>query len=52
LPAKDVPVLLAALGAGADFLLTGDKKHFRHYFDTQVAGLTIMKPKPFLSKYS
>ena len=28
MPAKDVPILLAAIDSGAKYLLTGDKDHF------------------------
>jgi hypothetical protein len=31
LPAKDVPILLAAIDSGATYLLTGDKDHFGKY---------------------
>jgi hypothetical protein len=48
LPEKDKPIYLAALGAGADYLITGDKKHFSAYFNRSRMGLTVMEPMPFL----
>ncbi len=36
--AKDEPIFLAALLAQATHLLTGDLKHFGHYFGQTVAG--------------
>lgn len=41
LPPKDQPVLAAALGSGADILLTGDRRHFGSLFGTTIAGLRV-----------
>ena len=41
LPPKDQPVLAAALGSGADILLTGDRQHFGSLFGTTIAGLRV-----------
>ena len=42
LPAKDVPILLAAIAANATHLLTGDLRHFGPYFGRRVAGVLIL----------
>lgn len=41
LPAKDQPVLAAAVACGADRLLTGDRLHFGHLFGTTLEGVRI-----------
>jgi predicted nucleic acid-binding protein len=41
LPAKDQPVLAAALGCGADILLTGDRRHFGHLFGSKIVETKI-----------
>jgi hypothetical protein len=42
LPAKDDPILLAAIAANATHLLTGDWKHFGPYRNTVVEGVLIL----------
>jgi predicted nucleic acid-binding protein len=44
LPEKDRPVLAAAIQAQADYLITGDKKHFSQWFGTTVRGVRIEPP--------
>ena len=48
LPAKDVPILLAAIESRANYLLTGDKDHFGAYFDRRIRGVLILRPSAFL----
>ena len=48
LPAKDVPILTAAIEASANFLLTGDKDHFGPYFDKTIEGVRILRPAAYL----
>jgi len=48
LPEKDVPILLAALGAGASHLLTGDIRHFGPYLGKKIEGMTVMLPGEYL----
>lgn len=48
LPEKDVPILLAAIEARADYLLTGDFAHFGRYFGKVVEGVTIIPPARYL----
>ena len=49
LSAKDVPVLLAAIDAGAKYLLTGDKDHFGKYYEQMIEGVTILRPARYLA---
>jgi hypothetical protein len=44
LPAKDAPILLAAIAAGATHLLSTDLKHFGPYYDRVVEGMLIVSP--------
>lgn len=52
LPAKDQPILAAALQSCADYLITGDKGHFSRWMDqpipTATGTLMILRPRPFL----
>ena len=48
LPEKDRPILLAAIEAGANYLLTGDIRHFGAYLGRRVAGIAIMLPADYL----
>ncbi len=52
LPAKDQPILAAAIAAKCMVLLTGDITHFGHLFNTTVEGVQIMLAGSFLAKYS
>ena len=47
LPAKDVPVVEAALACDADVLLTGDK-HFSRCFGRVIGGTLILRPGDYL----
>jgi len=42
LPAKDQPVLAAAVACASDFLLTGDRLHFGHLFGSTVTGVRVL----------
>lgn len=44
LPAKDVPILLAAIAGQATHLLTGDVRHFGPLFGKTIAGVLVMLP--------
>ena len=48
LPAKDRPVVAAALAAQATHLVTGDVRHFEAYYGRRVAGMVIVKPADYL----
>jgi len=42
LPANDAPILSAAAGAGADLLVTGDRRHFGHLFGLTTGGIRVV----------
>jgi uncharacterized protein len=44
LPSKDVPIILAAIEARADFLLTGDFRHLGPYFGRTIKGVVVIPP--------
>ncbi|RMF92489.1 MAG: DNA-binding protein [Nitrospinota bacterium] len=48
LPAKDHPILLAAMAANATHLLAGDVKHFGPYYGQTIAGILILPPATYL----
>lgn len=48
LVAKDAPILLAAIEAGASHLLTGDQRHFAHLYGKSVSGVKILMPATYL----
>ena len=48
LPAKDAPILLAAIDAGATHLLTGDRRHFGHLYGRSIGGVRILAPAAYL----
>ncbi len=48
LPEKDIPILLGAIAAKANYLLTGDIRHFGAYFGKKVDGVTILLPREYL----
>ncbi len=49
LPDKDRPIPLAAIGAGATHLLTGDFQHFGPYYEERIEGVLILPPGDYLS---
>lgn len=42
LPLGDAPILAAAVQAGADVLVTGDRKHFGHLFGQTLRGVRVL----------
>lgn len=48
LPEKDKPVLIAAFSAKADYLLTGDIRHFEKYFGKAIMGVKILMARDYL----
>jgi len=48
LPDKDIPILLAAIGAKATHLLTGDVRQFGAYFGRTIEGVLVSLPGPYL----
>lgn len=55
LPAKDAPVLVAAIHAGADYLITGDRHHFGKWMNVPIAThlgtLLVQEPSSFLVEH-
>ena len=48
LPDKDRPVLMASIAMNADYLITGDTKHFGKYFEQTIGGVTICRVRDYL----
>ena len=49
LPAKDRPILLAAISVRATHLLIGDFRHFGPYYGKRIEGVLILSPGEYLS---
>jgi predicted nucleic acid-binding protein len=49
LPEKDRPVLLAAISAKANYLITGDMLHFGKYFGQTIHGVKICRIRDYLA---
>jgi predicted nucleic acid-binding protein len=41
-PAEDAPILAAAIDAGVDVLVTGDRRHFGHLFERTLEGVRVL----------
>ena len=50
LPEKEIPVLMAAVTAKADYLLTGDIAHFGNYFGRSIMGVKILMAREYLQQ--
>ena len=50
LPDKDVPILAAAIAAGASVLVTGDRRDFGHLYGKSIEGVLVLTPAQALSK--
>ena len=48
LVSKDQPILAAAIAASVDYLATGDKNHFSHWYSRTVSGVFVINPADFL----
>lgn len=48
LPDKDAPILVAAIDAKSNYLLTGDLRHFGPYFGKRIEGVTVIRPSQYL----
>lgn len=49
---KDKPILLAAISAKADFLITGDMRDFGEFYGKKIGGVTILSPSKYLKNLS
>jgi predicted nucleic acid-binding protein len=47
---KDQPILLAALHGKADYLLTGDVRHFGHLYGKRVEGVLVLRPARYFER--
>jgi uncharacterized protein len=47
---KDQPILLAAIQGKADFLLTGDVRHFGHLYGKRIAGVLVVRPAQYFGR--
>ena len=45
---KDVPILAAAIAAGATHLITGDLRDFGPHFGNRIGGVLILPPREYL----
>lgn len=52
LPEKDMPILLAAVAAGATHLITGDFTHFGPYYGQRIAGVLVLPPARYLNEFA
>ena len=48
LPKKDKPVIMAAVIAKADYLITGDVTHFGEYFGQTIMGVTVCTARDYI----
>lgn len=48
MPAKDHPILLAAMAAEVDALLTGDRAHFGRWYGKKIGGIRVLPPAVYL----
>ena len=48
LPDKDRPVIMAAISANANYLITGDMAHFGKYFGQTIEGVQICMVRKYL----
>lgn len=51
LPDKDLPIIMAAVGAGATHLLTGDFKHFGFLYGRAIENTIVLTPAVYLHSY-
>jgi predicted nucleic acid-binding protein len=49
---KDRPILLAAIYGKADYLLTGDGRHFGHLYGTRVECVMVLRPAEYFARHS
>lgn len=47
---KDKPILLSAISAKADFLITGDVRDFGKFYGKKIGGVTILPPAEYLKR--
>jgi len=47
---KDRPILLAAIRGKADYLLTGDARHFGHLYGRRIEGVMVLRPAQYFER--
>jgi len=47
---KDQPILLAAIHGNADYLLTGDARHFGHLYGKRIEGVLVLHPARYFER--
>jgi uncharacterized protein len=47
---KDQPILLAAIHGKADYLLTGDARHFGHLYGKRIKGVLVLRPAQYFER--
>jgi uncharacterized protein len=47
---KDRPILLAAIHGKAEYLLTGDARHFGHLYGKRTEGLLVLRPAQYFER--
>jgi len=50
LDSKDQPILLAAIHGKANFLITGDARHFEHLFGKRIEGVLVLRPAQYFER--
>lgn len=50
LDVKDQPILLAAIHGNADYLLTGDARHFGHLYGKRIEGVLVLRPAQYFER--
>jgi len=50
LPVEDAPILAAAVAAGVDALVTGDRTHFGHLYDTDATGVLVLRTRDAIAR--
>lgn len=49
---KDKPILMSAIVAKADFLITGDVRDFGKFYGKKINGVTVLPPSEYLNRLS
>lgn len=47
---KDHPILLAAIHGKAEYLLTGDIRHFEHLYGKRIEGVLVLRPAQYFER--
>ena len=47
---KDRPILLAAIHGKADYLLTGDGRHFGHLYGKRIESVMVLRPAQYFER--